>query len=168
MLIVGIDPGITGAVAVITLSGMAVELEDLPVTQYGKLKWIDASKLHELLTGTRRKYGEELKAYVELTHAMPKFGCIAANAKGLVLGSVLAVLQMAEVPFELIPPNVWKKALNLQAPDLTDAGKKKIALDRARILFPLAELSLQKHHNKAEALLIAHYAKRHEAVGDWR
>ncbi|MGH2928174.1 MAG: hypothetical protein ACRDL8_08225 [Solirubrobacteraceae bacterium] len=58
-----------------------------------------------------------------------------------------------QLPLELVTAATWKRALGL-GPD------KHAALHKARLLFPTAELGLAKHHNRAEALLIAHWALR--------
>ena len=52
-----------------------------------------------------------------------------------------------------VRPQVWKKALGV-------TSDKNTSLALARELFPEAVLDLKKHHGKAEALLIAEYARR--------
>jgi hypothetical protein len=48
---------------------------------------------------------------------------------------------------------VWKRSLGL-------TSDKRASLDRARLMFPSADLRLAKHDGRAEALLLAHYAMR--------
>jgi crossover junction endodeoxyribonuclease RuvC len=155
MLTIGIDVGVTGAIAAITENGHVVGLYDLPVMNFGKAKWIDAPRLVGLIRVM--KNGLPARAFVEHLAPMPKLGCVAANSKGLTLGSTLAALQISGVPFELITPSKWKRGLGLIDPESTDQVKKKASLSRARMLFPMAELHLEKHHNRGEALLLAHY-----------
>jgi crossover junction endodeoxyribonuclease RuvC len=160
MFTLGIDVGITGALAVISQrDGEVVALHDLPVMVWGKTKWIDAFELCGLIRHARA--GHPCRAFVEHVHAMPKLGCVAANSKGMTLGSTLAALQFAGVAFELLPPTTWKRALGLIATDSTDSQKKLASLTRARMLFPTADLDRVKDHNRAEALLIAHYGQRY-------
>jgi crossover junction endodeoxyribonuclease RuvC len=156
---IGIDVGVTGALAVISeRSGEVVALHDLPLMTWGKTKWIDAMELCRMLRQARE--GHPARAYVEHTQVMGKAGMLAASSKGLTLGSTLAALQFAGIPFELVVPAVWKRALGLIARESTDGEKKLASLSRARMLFPDADLDRVKDHNRAEALLIAHYGQR--------
>lgn len=159
MLTIGIDVGITGALAVLDEQEQLVGLEDLEVMVHGSAKWIDAQELLGVIRLLRE--GRPARAVVEHVHAMPKLGTVAANSKGMTMGSVLAALQIAGVAIELVSPQTWKRALGLIAPQATDTQKKRASLSKARMLFPTAELGLGKHHNRAEALLIAHWAVRH-------
>lgn len=62
-------------------------------------------------------------------------------------------MQCLRLPLEFVTPATWKRALGL-GPD------KHAALDKGRLLYPMADLTLAKHHGRAEALLIAHWALR--------
>lgn len=174
MITFGIDVGVTGAIAAITDQGELRAVFDLPVMSWGKTKWIDGVRLLGLIRAA--KGTESARAFVELVHAMPakkggegeqeeegkKFGggTVAAMKKGLCLGSILVVLQFASVPSELVTPSSWKRALGLINPGATDTEKKHAGRCRAQMLFPKAPLDRQKDHNRAEALLIAHYGLR--------
>lgn len=160
MITIGIDVGVTGAIAALDEHEQLVSVDDLPVMVHGSAKWIDAFELVGMIRELRG--GRPARAIVEHVHAMPKLGTVAANSKGMTMGSVLAALQVAGVSIELVSPQTWKRALGLIAPNTTDAEKKRASLTKARMLFPTAELSLGKHHNRAEALLIAFWAMRHQ------
>lgn len=159
MLTIGIDAGLTGAIATLDEHGEFAFLADLPISVHGKLKWVDGAELLRTLFAARDT-DKPARVFVEHVHAMPKLGVIAANSKGLTLGSILSILQVAELPIELVVPGKWKRALGLIAPESTDQEKKSASLDRARMLFPKASLTRFKDHGRAEALLIAHYAHR--------
>jgi crossover junction endodeoxyribonuclease RuvC len=154
---VGIDPGVTGAFAVLDHDGALIGVEDLPIAEYHSTRWVDAarftSRLFALLSG------KPARAFIEQTHAMPGMGSKASSSKGLTLGSVLAGVQMAQVSIELVSPATWKRALGLIAPKSTDIDRKRASLSRARLLYPVAPLEREKDHNRAEALLIAHWAR---------
>lgn len=155
MLTAAIDCGLTGALAVIDQHGAVVALHDLPTMERGRLRWIDAEELARLIRDARD--GRPVHCVVEATHAMPDMGTVAANSKGLTLGSTLAALQMAGIPFELVAPATWKAALRLTAPRATDRERKAASLSLARQLFPGAALDRVKDHNRAEALCLAHW-----------
>ena len=148
-LIIGVDPGLTGALAAIDIDGNAVAVHDLPVIRDGKLSWIDGGALQSLLLDiTRGTPLESVRAVVERVGAMPKQGISSAFNFGAGFGSVLSILQARAIPIELVTPAVWKRAMGL--------GKDKDAsLNKARLLFPAADLCLRRHDGRAEALLLA-------------
>jgi len=159
MIIIGVDCGITGAIAALRDDGAFMGVHDLPIMTAGKAKWIDAVEMLRIIRELRD--GHDALAYVERTRAMPGMGGIASNSKGMALGSTLAAIQMAGIGIELVEPSVWKRALGLIAPkDTSDREKKLASLSRARLLFPAAPLERQLDNGRAEALLIASYAQR--------
>lgn len=161
MRILGIDVGITGSVSAICDDGAFEGVWDLPVMMVGKTKWIDAMGLLGILREARD--GSEAVAVIEHIHATPKMGCTTGHSLGLTLGSVLAVVQMAGIPLELVTPVEWKRGLNLLMPGASDREKKHASLCKARMLFPSAPLDRQKDNGRAEALLIGHWYLRTRA-----
>jgi len=153
-LILGLDPGLTGALALFDSGGELIVLEDLPTIADGKLHWIDASRLLPQLL--ELKAGRPVRAIVERQQAMPAQGRSSCLTIGLALGSLLATLQAARCAIELVSASAWKAALGL-GPD------KHASLHKARLLYPTADLTLAKHHGRAEALLIAHWALMRDA-----
>lgn len=174
MLCIGIDVGITGALASIDHAGTVVCLRDLPLTVYGKQKWVNGGDLLRALFAARRGT-EPARVFVEYTPAFPLNrdadsetsglargnNLNSASKKGMVLGSILSILEVAELPFELVVPQKWKRALDMLMPKASYHERKEASLERARALFPKAPLHLQKHNGRAEALLIAHWAQRY-------
>ena len=157
MLTLGIDPGLSGGLALLDSDGMPELVADLPVIRDGRLCWIDGAALQSTLLEALQ--GRPCRAVVERVSAMPAQGIASAFTFGVGFGSILATLQTLRLPIELITPAQWKTALGL--------GKdKRVSLDKARLLFPSADLRLAKHDGRAEALLLAHYAlnRRREVV----
>ena len=154
MKYVGVDPGLHGAICFMDSFG-GVKVHDLPVITDGKLKWIDGSMLGSLFMDHENMpngFRNEKLAVVERVHAMPKQGVSSSFNFGVGFGSILSVLQVHGVPIEFVQPSVWKKALGL-------SQDKKASLHKARLLYPDAPLELEKHEGRAEAILIAHYAR---------
>ena len=147
-LILGCDPGLTGAIAVLDRDSSIVLLADLPIIRDKSLAWVDGGALQSLLLDALG--GRQCHAVVERVSAMPRQGVSSAFGFGVGFGSILSVLQAHHLPVELITPAVWKRALGL-------SSDKRASLDRARLLFPTVELHLAKHDGRAEALLIAHH-----------
>lgn len=159
-LTIGIDPGLSGAIAVLNEGGDVERVADLPVIRDGRLSWIDGQGLQGFLIETL--YGRHAAVFVERVTAMPKQGIASAFNFGVGFGSILSVLQARHLPINLVTPGVWKAAFALGGKAKGPTAAKHAALDKARLLFPTAELSLCKHEGRAEALLLARWGwERH-------
>jgi hypothetical protein len=147
--IVGIDPGLSGAIAVLAADGALVALCDTPVLTLkvarGTKQCYDIPGLVALLSpyaGTGRH------VVIEESQAMPGQGVRSMFTCGYGYGLWLGILAALRIPYTPIRPVVWKKAFSL--------GKdKEQARLRAMQLFPAADLRLKRHHGRAEALLLA-------------
>lgn len=169
-IIIGIDPGVTGACALLRdpctdpKRGAIghpghISIFDLPILQIGKAKWLDAKAFSDSLEHVLGSYDRlDVLAFVEHLHAFPQMGTVAAFSKGMSLGSVVATLQSHNIAFELVTPLTWKKHFGLLAPKGTpDNERKRMALSAARTRYPAVKLEREKDHNRAEALMIATY-----------
>lgn len=146
MLTLGIDPGLTGALALLDADGQPELVADLPIIRDRSLAWVDGNRLQSMLLEAIQ--GRPCRAVVERVSAMPRQGVASSFAFGVGFGSILATLQTLRLPLELVTPATWKRTLGL-------SSDKRASLDKARLLFPSAELHLRKHEGRAEALLIA-------------
>jgi crossover junction endodeoxyribonuclease RuvC len=151
MLTIGLDPGKQGACAVLDAEGSLHALFDLPYIADGKTAWVDGSALQGALMEALQ--GRQAIAIVERVSAMPKQGVSSSFAFGVGFGSLLGVLRAMQIPIELVTPATWKRAMGL-------SSDKRASLDKARLLYPAAELSLVKHEGRAESILLAHFAVR--------
>lgn len=147
-MIIGIDPGLHGAIAVID-GGRVLLLEDIPVVQFsaGRTKYrVEPVQLAEML----REYSGASLAVVEQVSSRPGEGVSSAFSFGYTSGVILGVLGALKIPVKRPSPSVWKKAMKL-GPD------KDLSRARAIELFTSvsAQLALKKHHDRAEALLMA-------------
>lgn len=167
MLIIGIDPGLTGAIAVIDDAFKAIAVHDLPVMQIPEAgpsatikKEIDVRALYTLVRSIVAD--EDVLAVMEHTSSIgaaqgeqAKLSLAASKA------SVMAVLRLQGIDVRRVPPVTWKRHFGIKEP-LEGSGKpdgKKQALLHARRLFGHEFVPLAKHHNRAEAMLIAAFAK---------
>lgn len=156
MIVLAVDPGVTGAVAGVTDTGAFAFVFDLPAARDGKLAWIDGAELFGQLAKAEGVFGPVHRAYVERQQAMPGNGSATNITIGATLGSILAVLNVRRVGVALVPPGQWKRELGLVGPKgETQTERKARSLQRARMLFPTADLDRAKDHNRAEALLLA-------------
>lgn len=164
--LISVDPGVTGAFAVFDGDKQTLEhVGDLPIIRDMSTAWIDADHLLSVLL--RHLNGRNTTAIIERVHAMPAThsGSRTVFSQGLTLGSILSTLQIARCRIEMVSPATWKADAGLSgASKLTAKEKKSRALDKARLLYPDADLGRQKDHNRAEALLIANWYFRNRTA----
>lgn len=140
----GIDPGKTGAAALIYHGGHS--LVDWPGDAALMVDYIRQWQHDHLVA----------RAALESVHAMPKQGVASSFNFGCNLGQWMGLLAALSIPYIMPRPQQWKKGLVKKA----DGKDPKLAsLVVARRLFPEAHLSHKKHHGRADALLIAYWAK---------
>lgn len=158
MKIIGIDPGATGAVAILDLVSQDLVVIDMPIAKIKRgprtVNQVDAVCLANLL----RPHVEEGDiAIIEKVHSMPGQGVVSTFSFGRAAGILEGVLAALGVPFSLIPPATWTKAMRLY-------GGKDGSRARAQELFPeKAHLfARKKDDGRADATLIACYAAERE------
>jgi crossover junction endodeoxyribonuclease RuvC len=155
MLIVGIDPGLSGAIAFVN-DGELLSVADLPLVevQHGKgsRKELSPALLHDMLIHTDFRIG---KAIVEHVGASPQMGSVSAFRFGENFGAILAVLACCGIRTELVRPAAWKKAMAL-GPD------KALSRAMAIKLWPMQSeyFARVKDDGRAEAALLAEFGRR--------
>ncbi len=150
-IIIGVDPGCSGACAALNADGSYVTVFDLPIISDKSLRWVDGGELHSQLLAITA--GHSARAVVERVSAMPGQGVSSSVGCGMWFGAILATLQVLQLPIGFVTPASWKRALGL-------SSDKKASLHKARLMFPMVELHLAKHEGRAEALLIASWGLR--------
>jgi len=150
-MLVGIDPGLTGAVAVLKPDG-SVEMYDTPTlsvrTSRGVRQVYDVPGMCGVLRGYAGA-GLQVHVVIEEAQAMPGQGTRSMFSCGLGMGVWLGILGTLALPYTSVRPGTWKKAVGLGGKD------KEAARLRAQQLFPGADLRRKKDHGRAEALLLA-------------
>jgi hypothetical protein len=140
--VLGIDPGLKGALAFLYLDGDIAEIEDMPCI--GNV--VNAYMLANLIEG----YGPVKMAVVERAQSMPRQGIAGAFNYGVSYGKILGVLATLHIPITEIASSQWKKKWRL--------GKdKNLSRKRASDMFPTwaDHFNLVKHDGRAEAVLMA-------------
>ena len=141
----GIDPGQSGAMALLT--DELPQVEDWPS---------DPNAAADLLREWLGQYRVELAA-LERVNAMPKQGVSSTFKLGCNLGAWQGILSALGLPYLMPTPREWQKGL-VKPSDGADPKARSLAV--ARRLFPDEELSRKKDHGRADALLLAWYAKQ--------
>lgn len=153
MRVLAIDPGVTGALAVISGKPNALKIEavhDLPTyaekTSTGKVRrYVDAAALRDLLVAV----GPCDRVVIERLVAPPGIASTVAFSLGATAATLATVFRLLNVPVRLVSPAVWKKALN--APADKEASRQYAS----RLFKTAAHWQRKKDHNRAEAALIA-------------
>lgn len=145
--IVGIDVGLTGALALYR-AGAWVFI-DMPVVGAGKHHELNGPALCAWLREQRPDH-----AFVEFAAARPGQGVSSMFKFGVVYGGIKMALAACGVPYTVVTPARWKLAVGVPTGADKEAGRQ-----RALQLFPeeAANLARKKDHARADALLIAYY-----------
>ena len=151
--IMGIDPGIGGAFALIENCAI-VDTADMPIREERKSnggirRRVDAEGVAALVD----RWAPQ-RAMLEQVSASPGMGVSSAFSFGHGVGVLEAVLAVRGIEYKPVHPGVWKRALSVPA-------EKDAARQRAAALFgptaAAAHWPLKKHDGRAEAAMIALY-----------
>lgn len=150
---IGIDPGISGAIALLGKEHEFISFCDMPVFADGKHLQVNAAELGKIIANWLELYPSQypVTAYLEKVSAMPGQGVTSMFGFGTSYGIVLGVLGALQVPTVLVTPHVWKKKAGLIGQE------KDAARTLAQRLYPKAPLSLKKHIGRADAMMIARF-----------
>ena len=152
---IGIDPGLSGAIAVLTDD--ALQIHDMPVMtvdRNGKAKrQVSANELAELLN---LYAGKDCHVYVERVSAMAGQGVTSVFSFGRSFGMIEGILAALKMPVTFVAPATWTRAIG-RSPG-KDASRA-----RAMELFPNYEYFFKrvKDDGRADAALIAHWGRKH-------
>ena len=153
MIIVGIDPGIAGAICFFS-SGNVIDVIDMPTMAEGKKnkKQVNGRQIYNEIMLIKNKFkNEKMSVIVEQVSAMPGQGVTSMFNFGQSFGVIKGICSAMELPIFYVRPAKWKKYFNLINSE-KDASRTK-----AIQIFPYIspQLSRKKDANKADAILIA-------------
>jgi Holliday junction resolvasome RuvABC endonuclease subunit len=141
----GIDPGMSGGLALIDNNGDVLSLVKMPETELDVYQLLQAWKGQLVVA-------QSINVLLEQVHAMPKQGVSSTFKFGMGYGALRMGLVAAGLSFETVTSRKWQGALGC----LT-GGNKNVSKGRAQQLFPEVK---KVTHALADALLIAEYARR--------
>ena len=161
MRIIGIDPGLSGGIAI--LDDLEVyDMFDMPVMSEGKKNKNQLNSAY--LVNIIRKHIIKGNTFVivEQVSAMPGQGVTSMFNFGQTFGSIKGICAALELPIFYVRPAKWKKHFEL-INSSKDASRTKVIE-----MYPTisAKLSKKKDVNKADAILIARYFKECKAHFD--
>lgn len=157
MLIIGVDPGVGGAVVVLNQKGEYIDHLDMPSVKVGSKSRVNAAAiaafLRKSIDALPFHHVSLLHAFIEQVGAMPKQGVSSMFTFGHACGVVEGVIIGLGIPYTKVTPQAWKKSAGLIG------SNKDAARSRAIQLYPgLRALdAVIKGQAIADALLIARH-----------
>ena len=155
MLIIGIDPGITGSICFFE-DGKILDVVEMPTMTEGKKnkKQVNGSQIYNEIKKRIEKIDKkDIKVIIEQVSAMPGQGVTSMFNFGQSYGILKGMCSAMQLPMYFVRPAKWKKYFNLINSE-KDASRTK-----AIEIFPYfsSNLSKKKDSNKADAILIASF-----------
>ena len=164
MLIIGIDPGISGSICFFQ-DGKIVDVLEMPTMTEGKKnkKQVNGSQIfNEISDKIKNLDKKDVKVVVEQVSAMPGQGVTSMFNFGQSFGILKGICSTMQLSMYFVRPAKWKKYFNLINSE-KDASRTK-----AIEIFPYfsSQLSKKKDSNKADAILIASFYYETYKLGD--
>ncbi len=155
MLIIGIDPGITGSICFFE-NGKIIDVIEMPTMTDGKKnkKQLNASQIYNEIYKRINKFEKHnIRVILEQVSAMPGQGVTSMFNFGQSFGILKGIFSAMQLPMYFVRPAKWKKYYNLLN------SQKDASRTRAIEIFPYfsSQLSKKKDSNKADAILIASF-----------
>lgn len=155
MMVIGVDPGIEGAWAVIA-DGKLIALDKLPTAGDGTARMVSGALWSDVITDLIRREGFIDRVIVERVGAMPGQGVSSMFRFGRAVGVIDGVIGAYNIPIQYVTPSVWKRHFGLSA---EKEASRQLAIQTWPDIAHLA-FRLKSDHGKAEAALIALWGYR--------
>ena len=153
MKIIGIDPGLSGAIAILE-NKKVLKIFDMPVMSEGKKnkRQLNSAQLVNIVRENINN-NEEIAVVVEQVNAMPGQGVTSMFNFGQTFGAIKGVCAALSLPIYFVRPSKWKKHFEL-INSSKDASRTKVIE-----MYPYLsnQLSKKKDVNKSDAILIARF-----------
>jgi len=155
MLIIGIDPGISGSICFFQ-DGKITDVVEMPTMTEGKKnkKQVNGSQIFNEISSRIKKIDKkDIKVVIEQVSAMPGQGVTSMFNFGQSFGILKGICSAMQLPMYFVRPAKWKKYFNLIN------SEKDASRTRAIEVFPYfsSQLFRKKDSNKADAILIASF-----------
>ena len=155
MLIIGIDPGISGSICFFN-NCKILDVIEMPTMIEGKKnkRQVNGSQIYnEILKKIYKNENKDIRVIIEQVSAMPGQGVTSMFNFGQSYGILKGICSAMQLPMYFVRPAKWKKYFNLLNSE-KDASRTK-----AIEIFPYfsSYLSRKKDSNKADAILIASF-----------
>lgn len=157
MLHLGVDPGLSGALALLTDEGKVVWCRDMPTLRATRSRReLDGPTIVAWLEPFRWS-NNGLRMTIELPGVRPMQHASAGIKTGISWGRVVGIAEALAIPFEVVSPQRWQKTI---LGDVPKGASKDMARALAQRLWPQAELGNRKTQDRSDALCLAEYGRR--------
>lgn len=164
MRMMGVDPGLSGALALIDTDTGEIVVDDMPVVELSR-KRVRSKRTGKMRDQVKRcvdgkAVGDWIdlhqpdEAIIEQVASMPKQGVVSTFSFGESFGAVCGAIEAMNVRLHRVRPAVWKRSVGLIG---TSKGAS-LALARKTYARAAKRLKRKRDDGRAEALLIARYA----------
>ena len=155
MLIIGIDPGISGSICFFE-DGKILDVIEMPTMTDGKKnkRQVNGAQIYnEILKIINNSKKQSVRIVIEQVSAMPGQGVTSMFNFGQSFGILKGICSAMQLPMYFVRPAKWKKYFGLIN------SEKDASRTRAIEMFPYfsSQLSKKKDSNKADAILIASF-----------
>tara|TARA_B100000424_G_C22788224_1_gene423418 strand:+ start:312 stop:803 length:492 start_codon:yes stop_codon:yes gene_type:complete len=153
MKIIGIDPGLSGAIAILK-DNKVLKIFDMPVMSEGKKnkRQLNSAQLVDLIK-ENMSIQDEVAVVVEQVNAMPGQGVTSMFNFGQTFGAIKGVCAALKLPIFFVRPSKWKKHF-----ELINCSKDASRTKTIEMYPSLSnQLTKKKDVNKSDAILIARY-----------
>ena len=155
MIIIGIDPGISGSICFLK-DGKIIDVVEMPTMTEGKKnkRQVNGSQIYNEITKRINKSDtQNVRVVIEQVSAMPGQGVTSMFNFGQSFGILKGICSAMQLSMYFVRPAKWKKYFNLIN------SEKDASRARAIEIFPYfsSQLSKKKDSNKADAILIASF-----------
>ena len=155
MLLIGIDPGISGSICFFE-DGKILDVVEMPTMTEGKKnkKQVNGSQIYnEIEKRIHKIEKQDIRVIIEHVSAMPGQGVTSMFNFGQSFGILKGICSAMQLPMYFVRPAKWKKYFGLIN------SEKDASRTRAIEMFPYfsSQLSKKKDSNKADAILIASF-----------
>tara|TARA_B100001996_G_scaffold90172_1_gene66905 strand:+ start:969 stop:1463 length:495 start_codon:yes stop_codon:yes gene_type:complete len=155
MLVIGIDPGISGSICFFQ-DGKIIDVVEMPIMAEGKKnkKQVNGSQIfNEISERIKNINKKDVKVVIEQVSAMPGQGVTSMFNFGQSFGILKGICSAMQLSMYFVRPAKWKKYFNLIN------SEKDASRTRAIEIFPYfsSQLARKKDSNKADAILIASF-----------
>jgi len=155
MLIIGIDPGMSGSICFFE-DGKIIDVIEMPTMTDGKKnkRQVNGSQIYNEINSRIDKIEKKnIRTVIEQVSAMPGQGVTSMFNFGQSFGILKGICSAMQLPMYFVRPAKWKKYFGLIN------SEKDASRTRAIEMFPYfsSQLSKKKDSNKADAILIASF-----------
>ena len=156
---IGIDPGLTGAIA--KVQGGNIEVWDMPTLELRSKRFVNAPMLADLISSINWQANpQKCEVILERVSARPGQGVTSMFSFGTSCGIIQGIIAALHLPLTLVSPQEWRKKMGV--PKGKDGSRQRVLELRPDLA---SRFSRKKDHGRADAVLMALYGEKPDSAG---